>query len=422
MLRLTAFGTAITLASALSLAAASPAAAQDITVWAWDMHFNGAAMEAAAARFAETRPEVTVTVVDFAKPDLEQKLQAQLASNTVEGLPDIVLIEDYGAQKFLQAFPGAFEPLTEHVDYSQFAEYKVSLATLDGETYALPFDSGVTGWFYRSDILAEAGYTAADLTDITWSRFIEIAKDVAAKTGHPMIAIDINDPGAVIMMLHSAGSWYFGADGSVTIADNPSFLAALDTYQRILQTPEIWKPVSGWSEYTGAFTAGEVASVFTGVWITGTVKATGMEGKWSVAPLPRLDTVEGAVNASNYGGSSWYVLASSPNKDLAIEFLASTWGGNIDFYQPLLIDQGAFATYLPAQQGPAYSATDPFFGGQAVWQDFSTWQQRVPPINYGIFSYEADAALMAQLPALAAGAPAAEIAAAVDAQVRQQAQ
>ncbi len=56
-----------------------------------------------------------------------------------------MLIEDYGAQKYLLSFPGAFEPLTDKIDYSQFADYKVALATVDGQTYSLPFDSGDLG-------------------------------------------------------------------------------------------------------------------------------------------------------------------------------------------------------------------------------------------------------------------------------------
>lgn len=82
-------------------------------------------MNEAIARYTAMHPGDTITVVDFAKGDLETKLQTQLASGTTEGLPDIVLIEDYGAQKYLLSFPGAFEPLTDKIDYSQFAEYKV---------------------------------------------------------------------------------------------------------------------------------------------------------------------------------------------------------------------------------------------------------------------------------------------------------
>lgn len=409
-------------AAGLSILGASQAFAQEVTVWFWDPNFNGAAMVEAAARYNAANPGVTITLVDLAKADVEQKLQTQLASGTTEGLPDIVLIEDYGAQKYLQSFPGAFEPLTGHVDYSLFADYKVELATLNGETYSLPFDSGVTGLFYRSDVLAEAGYAAADLENITWSRFIEIAQDVAAKTGRPMMAIDMNDAGIIRIMLQSAGSWYFTADGGANIADNPAFRATLETYQKILQAEEIWSPVSGWAEFTGSFTAGDVASVATGVWMTGTIKAADQSGLWGVAPLPALDGVEGATNASNLGGSSWYVLSSSEEKDVAIDFLSSVWAQDVDFYQQILVNQGAMGSFLPARDGEAYSAADDYFGGQPVWQNFTSWLAAIPPVNYGIFTNEVDAAVIAQLPALRDGGNIDEIIAAIDAQVRQQIQ
>lgn len=409
-------------AAGIQLLTATMALAADVTVWCWDPNFNGATMQEAAARYSKDHPDVTIKVVDFAKADLEQKLQAQLASGTTEGLPDIVLIEDYGAQKYLQSFPGAFEALNDKVDYSQFAKYKVDLATLDGKTYSLPFDSGVTGLFYRTDLLEQAGYKPADLEDITWDQYIDIAKAVKEKTGHPMLDIDLNDAGAIRILLQSAGSWYFKPDGSANIKDNPVFKAALETYAKILQTPDIWKPVSGWTEYTGGFTSGEVASVFTGVWMTATIKAAKMDGKWGVAPLPKLAGVDGATHASNLGGSSWYVLSSAPSKDAAIDFLSTVWGKDVDFYQKILVGQGALASYLPARDGEAYKASDAYFGGQAVWQNFTTWLAAIPGVNYGIFTNEADAAVAAQIPGLAKGGSVDEAIAAIDAQVAQQIQ
>ena len=410
-------------AAGISIMSATGAMAQEVTVWFWDPNFNGASMQAAIDRYTAANPGVTFALVDLAKADVEQKLQTQLASGTTEGLPDIVLIEDYGAQKYLLSFPGAFEPLTSHIDYSQFAPYKVELATVGGETYSLPFDSGVTGLFYRTDILEQAGYTGADLEDITWARFIEIAQDVKAKTGYPMIGLDANDAAIMRIMMQSAGGWYFDAEGNVTIADDPVFRAAMEAYQALWAATDIWMPISGWNEFTGSFTGDKVASVFTGVWITGTIKAAGMDGQWGVAPLPRLD-IEGGVNASNLGGSSWYVLASSPDdeKAAAIDFLSTVWAQDVDFYQQILVNQGAFATYLPARTGEAYSATDAYFGGQAVWQSFSDWVQEIPGVSYGIFTGEADAALVAQIPAIRDGGNLDEIIAAIDAQVRQQIQ
>lgn len=406
----------------VSMLGITAASATEITVWSWDPNFNGATMAEAFSRYQADNPDVTINLVDWGKADLEQKLQVQLASGVLDDLPDIVLIEDYGAQKYLQSFPGAFEPLNDHIDYSAFAPYKVELASVGDRTYSLPFDSGVTGYFYRADIFEEAGYTAADLEDITWDRLIEIGQDIREKTGETLLPLDLNDAGWLRIMLQSAGSWYFDADGNPTIAGNPAFRAALETYQRLIQAG-IHKPVSDWASYTGSFTSGDTISTFTGVWMTATIKANpDQSGQWAIAPIPRLDGVEGAVNASNLGGSSWYVISSAPNKDAAIDFLAAIWGQDADFYQKILVDQGALGSLSAAREGEAYRASDEFFGGAPVWQNFSNWLAAIPSVNYGIFTNEADAAVVAHIPSLAQGGDVDEIIAAIDAQVRQQIQ
>ncbi|HEV7344501.1 MAG TPA: extracellular solute-binding protein [Devosia sp.] len=406
-------------ASVLSMTAAMAA---EITVWAWDANFNGATMQAAFDRYQANNPDDTIDIQIFDKAAMEQKLQAQLASGQTEGLPDIVLIEDYRAQKYLLSFPGAFEPLTDKIDYSAFAPYKVEAATVDGETYSIPFDSGVAGLFYRSDVLEEAGYTAADLDDITWDRLIEIGQDVKEKTGQTLLPIDPNASDMFRMMMQSAGSWYFDDEGNVTIADNPVFKSALETYQRILAA-DISKPVNGWTEYTGSFTSGDTLATPTGVWMTATIKANpDQSGQWAVAPLPRLGDIEESVNASNLGGSSWYVLSSAPEKETAIDFLSTVWAQDVDFYQDILVNQGALGTLLAAREGEAFRASDEFFGGTPVWQNWSDWLGEIPSVKYGIFTEEADAAVVAQIPAITSGGNIDEIIAQIDAQVRQQTQ
>jgi lactose/L-arabinose transport system substrate-binding protein len=405
-----------------SLLSVSAAMAANITVWAWDANFNGATMQQAFDRYSEANPGHTIDIQIFDKAAMEQKLQAQLASGQTDGLPDIVLVEDYRAQKYLLSFPGAFEPLTDRIDYEAFAPYKVEVATVDGQIYSVPFDSGVAGLFYRSDVLEEAGYTAEDLNDITWDDLIAIGQDVKAKTGDTLLPIDPNASDFFRMVMQSAGSWYFDADGNVTIADNPVFKSTLETYQRILAA-DISKPKNGWTEYTGSFTSGDTLATPTGVWMTATIKANpDQSGQWAVAPLPRLADIPESVNASNLGGSSWYVLSSAPEKETAIDLLSTVWAADVDFYQDILVNQGAVGSLLAAREGEAYQATDEFFGGTAVWQDFSTWLGEIPPVKYGIFTEEADAAVVAQIPAITSGGNIDEIIATIDAQVRQQVQ
>ena len=397
-----ALGIAITGISMLTVTAAS--AATTVTVWCWDTNFNGAAMREAAARYNVNHPDVTINIDDSAtQDDIRAKLQTQLLAGNTQGLPDIVLIQDDVAQKYLQAFPGAFEPLSDKIDMSAFAPYKVAAATYDGKSYSLPFDSGVTGVFYRSDYLTAAGYNADALKDITWDQFIDIGKNVKAKTGHNLIALDLNGDGLIRVMMQSAGKWYFNEDGSLNILGNAPLKAALETYAKIWAA-DIVKPVSGWTDFTGAFTSGDTAVALDGVWMTGTVKSKPEQsGLWAVAPIPKLAGIDGATNYSNEGGSSWYVLSSAPAKADAIDFLKTIWGGDADFYQKILVGQGAFTSWLPARDGEAYKSADAFFGGQAVWQDFSDWQAKIPGVDYGTFTAEVDSAVVAQLPTIAKG-------------------
>ena len=137
--------------------------------------------------YIKDNPNVEIEVVDYAKGDLEQKLHTMLASGSTDGLPDIVLIEDYNSQKYLQSYPGSFAPMTGKVDYSAFAPYKVSVMSYKGDTYGMPFDTGVTGMYYRTDILEKAGFSAKDMHNITWDRYLEIGRQVKEKTGIAML-------------------------------------------------------------------------------------------------------------------------------------------------------------------------------------------------------------------------------------------
>lgn len=382
--------------------AASAAEAKEITVWCWDPNFNGAIMKEAGDRYAKLHPDVKLNIVDFGKKDLEQKLQATLASGITESLPDIVLIEDYGAQKYLQSFPGSFEPLSDKIDLKGFAPYKVALATVEGKAYSMPFDSGVTGLFYRSDLFAAAGVTAEDMKDLTWDKYIEIGKKVEAKTGKKLLPLDTSDSNYLRIMIQSAGKWYFDAAGKVDIEKNEALKAALTVEGKMINAG-VFKPASGWANWVAAFTSGDAASVIAGVWLVPTIKAQKEQaGKWAVAAIPKLD-VKGAVDASNLGGSSWYVLASSKDKATAVDFLAQTFGKDVDFYQKILVERGAVGSLMAARAGTSYDAADAFFGGDKIWQKFAEWLGKVPSVNYGAFTSEADAAAAVQVTEVAKG-------------------
>ncbi len=368
-----------------------------ITIWAWDPNFNISIMKDAAEIYKQSHPDVEFNIVEMAKADVEQKLHTNLAAKTTEGLPDIVLIEDYNGLKYLNSYPGQFADLTNAINQNDFLKAKVDVAKVGNKYYSMPFDSGVAGFFYRTDMLAKAGYTAADLNNITWDQFCDIAKDYKAKTGNYFFANSKSDGGLFRIMLQSNGSWYFDNNGKPYIKDNKSVAEAMRIYKRFIDE-DLALPTNGWTEWVGAINDSKVPTITTGVWIIGSIKAAAdQSGNWAVAPCPRLS--DNGTNASNLGGSSWYVLENGKNKDEAIDFLNSVYGANNDFYQNILVKNGAMGSYIPAFNGANYSKADPFFGGQKVYEVLSQYAKIIPAVNIGEYTYEADAAVMGNMEA-----------------------
>lgn len=187
-------------------------------------------------------------------------------------------------------------------------------------------------------------------------------------------------------MIQTAGSWYLEEDGKTpNIADNKALKEAFQIYKKMVDAG-IFKETTDWSQYVGALNSGEIVETATGNWITPSIKAEpSQSGKWAIAPIPRL-SIDGSVNASNLGGSSWYIL-NVDGKEEAAKFLAETFGKNIDMYQELATEVGAIGTYIPATKGEAYQTADEFFGGQKTISDFTTWMEEVKPVNYGMHTY-----------------------------------
>jgi len=384
-----------------------------ITIWAWDPNFNIPIMNLAKTIYGG---DVEINVVEMAKADLETKLNASLS--TKGDLPDIVLIEDYMAQKYLSAFPGKFADLSSTIDHSAFFQNKVEYGTYDGKQYSVPFDSGVSGMFIRNDLVTDADVAAANIpnvttfsqlaqADITWNDFISLAEAYTARTGKAFLSQNFADGGLFRTILNSTQNWYTDANGDFQFSGNAGVEEASRVYKAIYDarvdyngTPtKIYLPATDWNTWVDPLSNGDIATVTTGVWITGTVKSTvANSGDWTVMKTPRAN-ISGAVNYSNLGGSSWYVLADGDVK-LATDFLKTIYQDNKDnFYDQILTQYGAMGSLISAVNSTEYQKNDSFFTNDKVWADFSDWATKIPAVNYGKYTYEADAAIMNEMQA-----------------------
>ena len=366
-----------------------------LTVWCWDS-FNVDAMKKAAEIYQKDHPDTQINVVETVSNDIQTLVQTYAMSGELDSLPDIFLMDDQVFTKYLQNYPDVFADLTDSgINFSDFAESKVANSVRDGKNYGVPYDSNTVIACYRTDYLEKAGYTIDDLTDITWDRFIEIGKDVLDKTGMPMLTNVQGEPDLLNMILQSAGISVFNEDGSIAIADNEGLKEAMNVYMELINAG-ILQEQTDWSGYQGSINNGSVVGTINGSWICATITSTDQaeqEGNWAVTNMPKLNDYPGATNYSAQGGSTWAVSSSSKNYDLAVDFFKTTWAGSTEFYDSILTDLGAIATYLPAADSDAYNQVSDYFGGEAIYSKIVSYGSKIPTVNKGIYWKEEKEAL-----------------------------
>lgn len=362
----------------------------ELTVWCWDQSFNIYAMKEAEKIYQKKDPQFKLNIEEVRSDDVETKITTAASSGDLSTLPDIFLMQDNSFQKYTSNFNDVFLGLNDSgINFKDFGEAKQAYSTLDGVHYGVPFDNGAVIGGYRIDILEKAGLKADDFKDITWSKFLELGKQVKEKTNTPMLTVTAGTNDLIMMMLQSAGSSMFKEDGSLNIVDNEVLRKALGIYQELYKAGVLVE-VTDWDQYIAAIQRGSTAAVINGCWIIGSITAAkDLSGKWAINNMPRFDDVEGATNYSNNGGSSWAITSKSENQKLAIDFLNTTFAGSVELYETILPSAGALATYLPAGNSDVYSKPQEFFGGKPIYSLITEFASKIPSNITGTYYYDA---------------------------------
>ena len=194
----------------------------------------------------------------------------------------------------------------------------------------------------------------------------------------------------------------FNEDGTANIVNNDVLKEVAETYKEMKDSGVLIE-VNSWDEYVGSITNGDVAGTINGCWIMASIQtAEDQSGNWAITNMPRLVDAKDATNYSNNGGSSWAVTANCKNKDLAYDFLASTFAGSTELYDNIL-SCGAIATWAPAGDSDAYAQPNDFFGGDAVSAKIVDFATKVPSNITGVYYYEARDAVATAITNVIAG-------------------
>ncbi|WP_049561571.1 ABC transporter substrate-binding protein [Nonomuraea sp. SBT364] len=349
--------------------ASASSAKGEITIWnrSGDLF---KVFDAAIGKFREAHPGVTV---HHQAVDVDAKLANTLISGT--GVPDGSFWDDAkigGQAEHLYDLTDLIAPYRDRA-----APYKLSVNTVDGKIYGVPWDLDPGLLWYREDILEDAGVDPAGLT--TYDELLAAARTVKEKDpktrpihldknpflGQLWLEMLANQQGTSLtdaqgkLRLDSEEyrrifTWIGTAveDGLVTHAPylEPADVNTLDSGQQVFVPWAIW-----WS-----FAPQQL------------LKAT--KGKWRAAPLPAW--TPGGARSGAMGGSSFVIPAKAKNPELAwllYEFLCFTEPGISAVYGPNDVYPGGLSTSVPSFK-PALDPAKPLFepidalGGQDLWK------------------------------------------------------
>lgn len=313
----------------------------DIRVWLNGTDTPQEARDWLKTTFEEQNPGSTLTIEQQEWDGLVEKLTTALSSESET--PDVVEIGNTQAPTFTSA--GAFAPLTDELDDlggDDLLPGFVEGATVDGETYAVPYYAGSKYIFYRKDLFEKAGLEVPTTLD----EFVDAA--IALKKDNPKPA-------------NFSGFWFPGQDwrngaafiwsagGDLAVEDggewtgslsSPESVAGLEMAQQLFTeasgAPKDGNEADPWTP----FCAGEVGMMSTPGWVKGLLDdpETGCpDGHAKQVGVFALPGPDGDPAPVLLGGSDIAIAAKSANQDLAQEAVALMLSED---YQTLMAEAG----------------------------------------------------------------------------------
>jgi raffinose/stachyose/melibiose transport system substrate-binding protein len=329
-----------------------------------------------AKDFEAKHPGVKIKISAMAHEDMVDKLDAAFQSGDI---PDVYM-ERGGGELADHVDAGMVRDLTDDAA-DEISKIGGSVAgwQVEDKTYALPFSMGVVGFWYNTDLFAQAGITEppTTMTDL----YADI--DKLHEAGITPLSVGAGDKWP------AAHYWYQTAlrscpedvlKDSVTSLDfsDPCFVKAGEVIQDLLATDPFnkgfltTKAQEGATSASGLLATGKVAMELQGHWEPGVMQGLtddgkGLGDKTGWFPFPAVEGGAGDPTAQLGGGDAWAVSQDAP--DVAV-----------DFVKYLLSDevQTGFAENdmgLPTNPAAGASVKDPALAGLLQVRDSSPFIQ-----------------------------------------------
>lgn len=237
-----------------------------VTDMAWGMWIGSTADQEAWQQVADSvaaeNPDIKLTIQGAPWADYWTKLSTQITSPDA---PCVVSIQSLRASQFVEGLVPLDDMLDgSDVDLAAFDQGALNNLNINGEQYALPYDTGPVVLFYNADLFAQAG---ADEPKPGWSvdDFQAAAEELSA-AGITAYAQSVEDIYLEGLAQGFNGSTPIADDGTVQ-ANDPGFVEAMD-WLGSLSTAGLASPADGadGTADDNAFMNGSAAMTIQGPW------------------------------------------------------------------------------------------------------------------------------------------------------------
>ncbi|HHB12636.1 MAG TPA: extracellular solute-binding protein [Chromatiales bacterium] len=292
----------------------------------WAMGTEGEQVQHLVSRFERAHPNIRVRIQQIPWSAAHEKLLTAFAGDT---LPDIFQLGNTWVPEFVALH--ALRPLESALQRSAVLTagdfFSGILATnrVDGRLWALPWYVDTRLLYYRSDLLAEAGYTA--MPDI-WAAWLEALGRLRDQGRGERYAIflPVRDWTAPVIFAMGLGATLLRDDDRYGAFRAPEFRRAFALWVDLFRSG--LAPVRSQSETAGlyrAFGEGRFAMFLSGPWSMRELDRRlpeDLRDAWATAPIPA--PAPGRPSVSLAGGASLAVSATTDHADAAwalVEFL-----------------------------------------------------------------------------------------------------